>query len=114
MPDEPIPTYSETTEGERTIYTCLIRDAGSPEGICGHKTRDEGRMTEHMQQRHAGVMVKAPQVAPARSKDAAEPTPVPPTGTSARTPGSQEHPPHVSSPLPQPTTAAPQEEPSHG
>jgi hypothetical protein len=58
MPDEP--TYREDQDGDRTTYTCLIPDAGREDGICGHRVSDEGFMTQHMQQRHAGVMVKAP------------------------------------------------------
>jgi len=56
MPDEP--TYREVQDGAMTLYTCLIPDAGAPDGICGHKTSDAGLMTQHMQQRHAGIMVK--------------------------------------------------------
>lgn len=96
MPDEP--TYKEDQVGDRTIYTCLIPDAGAPDGICGHKSPDEGFMTQHMQQRHAGVMVKAPPesgdaVSPgddalssAPDMPAAPPSPVPAESEAAQEP----------------------------
>src|SRR5215831_20669411 len=57
-PPLPAPTYSAEPMGERTVYTCLIPDAGHEDGICGHKTTDEGFMTQHMAQRHSGIMIK--------------------------------------------------------
>jgi len=56
MPEEP--TYRAEQQGDRTVYTCIVPDAGAPDGICGHKTIDEGFMTQHQQQRHRGIMVK--------------------------------------------------------
>src|SRR5262245_15729866 len=66
MPDEP--TYREEQMGDRTVYTCIVPDAGAPDGICGHKTIDEGFMTQHQQQRHRGEMVLE---APTESGDTA-------------------------------------------
>src|SRR5262245_21933046 len=102
MPEEP--TYREEPMGDRTVYTCLVPDAGREEGICGHKTIDEGFMTQHQQQMHRGVMVKAP-AASEESGDAAahgEEMLSPPADTA---PAAPESPP----PAPEP---APAEEPA--
>src|SRR5262245_54263736 len=102
MPEEP--TYREEPMGDRTVYTCLVPDAGREEGICGHKTIDEGFMTQQQQQMHRGVMVKAP-AASEESGDAAahgEEMLSPPADTA---PAAPESPP----PAPEP---APAEEPA--
>jgi hypothetical protein len=62
MAEEPTPTYREETVGDTTRYVCIVGDAGAPEGICGWWSRDIDLMTQHQNQRHAGVMV--PETAP--------------------------------------------------
>lgn len=112
MPEAPTPTYREQTRGEQTLYECLIPDAGKPEQICGHLTLDEGRMTEHMAQRHAGAMIKQKR---SEEEHAGEETqgdhsappanplsPAAAEATSPRTAGQQEHPPQVPIPTPHP------------
>jgi hypothetical protein len=60
MAESPAPTYTtERLEG-MTLWTCIIPDASSDSGICGHKTTDEGYMFQHMCQRHNGQFIKAP------------------------------------------------------
>ena len=112
-PPLPAPTYSAEPMGERTVYTCLIPDAGHEDGICGHKTTDEGYMTMHMQQRHSGVMIQAPATMqePGAGVEAVSADAAPSTGTSTSSPTSPrtaeqaEHPAQVppSPPTPEPT-----------
>jgi hypothetical protein len=105
----PQPTYSEHAAGQRTIYTCLIEDAGRELGICGHMTTDEGYMTQHMQQRHAGIMVKTFAPPPGATVQSA-PTPPVPEATSQRTVESQEHPPGLPAEQVQPLAQAEDED----
>lgn len=60
MADDPAPTYRVTQDDDTTTYTCLVSDANGPEGICGHWTRDLDLITQHMQQRHQGIMIAEP------------------------------------------------------
>jgi hypothetical protein len=60
MSEEPTPTYRVEKEEDVTLYTCLVGDAGRPDGICGHEASDLDLFTQHMAQRHAGLMVVEP------------------------------------------------------
>jgi hypothetical protein len=54
------PTYRVDKDDETTTYTCLIPDAGKPDALCGHQATDLDLFTQHMMQRHAGVMIPEP------------------------------------------------------
>ena len=60
MPD---PTYQAQPEGEQTKFTCLVPDAGQTSGVCGFWVWEEDQIVQHLNQRHAGILVKAPAVA---------------------------------------------------
>jgi hypothetical protein len=54
------PTYRLEKDDDQTQYTCLIPHAGKPDDICGHQATDLDLFTQHMMQRHAGVMIPEP------------------------------------------------------
>jgi len=60
MAEDPTPTYRVEKDDDATYYTCLVTDAGRPDGICGHEATDLDLFTQHMNQRHAGTMVAEP------------------------------------------------------
>jgi len=96
-PPLPAPTYSAEPMGERTVYTCLIPDAGHEDGLCGHKTTDEGFMTQHMAQRHSGIMIKTTLGASTTASETAS-SPQQQHATSPRTAEQQEHPAQIPPP----------------
>lgn len=83
MPPQMAPTYRLLIADDIRTFTCLVPDANSPEGICGHQSTDFDYFMSHMHTRHAGILIQEP--APEEDQEAAaassEPE-TPPAGSS--------------------------------
>lgn len=125
MAEQSSPTYRVEPVDDHEQFRCLIPDAGQPEGRCDFVASTLAYMTDHMQQRHSGIMLEEHTATPKDEGEAEEAddapadpadSPDPPEAVIAeadpiatpRTPDSQEAPPR-GAPTPQLPTPTPLE-----